>query len=116
MKQMFWRALALWGLVDCLWLAIDPPGWSQFWGDFILGFGSRPTAARTLAVVRAAFCVGLLAAASRSRSADRSELPGLTSISIRRLGGHRTDGPLATPGPRRATLAARPDAAFAQAG
>jgi len=59
-RQAVVRTLAVWGLLDCAWLAIDPAGWARSWGRVISGFRGHKAIARGVAASRAAICVGLL--------------------------------------------------------
>jgi hypothetical protein len=54
------KALALWGLLDSMWLAADPKAWSRFWRQGVDVIGDSKGVAKTLAGVQFAICMWLL--------------------------------------------------------
>ena len=49
-----------WGIGDSLWLALDPAGWSRFWGRFIGFVGRDRTWPRVMAAAQFALCAYML--------------------------------------------------------
>lgn len=59
------KVVAVWGLADSLWMALDPAGWAGFWGRFIRKIGEGGIRARLMAATECAFCLYLLGRGGR---------------------------------------------------
>jgi hypothetical protein len=58
--ELILKLLALWGIGDSGWMALDPPAWSRFWGRLLAYIGEGGVGARVFALVQLAFCLYLL--------------------------------------------------------
>ena len=58
--ELLLKLLALWGIVDAIWMAVDPGDWGQFWGRFIGIIGRGGIPARLLALLQGGFSLYLL--------------------------------------------------------
>ena len=58
------KIMAIWGIGDGVWMALDPAAWSRFWRGAMAFLGRAGTPPRLTAFAQAAFCLYLL---SRSR-------------------------------------------------
>lgn len=54
------KVVGVWGVADALWIALDPAGWSRFWGGFIARTGRGGVLARALAAAELAFSLYLV--------------------------------------------------------
>lgn len=67
MEQLL-KVIALWGIADSVWMAIDPAGWSRFWGRFIGKAGEGGPLPRVLAVIQLAISLYLVLRTGKSRA------------------------------------------------
>lgn len=54
------KAVAIWGIADALWLALNPAGWARFWRRFVGKAEQGGALPRVLALVELGFSVYLL--------------------------------------------------------
>jgi hypothetical protein len=54
------KSLAIWGLGDAVWMAVDPVSWGRFWGRAISYVRQGGPPARLLAAVEFGFSLYLL--------------------------------------------------------
>lgn len=59
------KVIAIWGVLDSLWLAFRPASWARFWGGWLARIGEGGAAPRVLALVE--LLVSLLILRPRSR-------------------------------------------------
>lgn len=60
MMNILFKAVALLGIADSLWLAADPPAWAKFWRQGVDKISDEKQLARILAAFEFAFCIWLL--------------------------------------------------------
>jgi hypothetical protein len=60
MFNLIFKFLALWGLVDALWMTTNSHAWSNFWQGRVVAIGESRALSRSFAVLQICFCLWLL--------------------------------------------------------
>lgn len=59
MLNMLLKLLAVWGMVDALWITTNPRAWSDFWQGRVSAIGDSQNLSRGMALLQLSFCLWL---------------------------------------------------------
>jgi hypothetical protein len=71
--SLLFKILGIWGLIDSLWLAINPTSWARFWDDRVTDISTGVTLPRVLALTQFLLSLYLLRKAGAARWSDNPQ-------------------------------------------